>query len=72
MSTFYVDFFEDLSFENEKEKKMINYIFRIFKPFLRIIKNHFQINLLFIHLNIRIATIMFRLERHWYHVVFKN
>lgn len=41
MSTFYADFFQDLSFENEKEKD-------------------FQINLLFIRLNIRIAAIKFR------------
>lgn len=59
MSTFYVDFFQDLSFENEKKEKDDD-------------EKDFQINLLFIHLNIRIATIKFRLGRHWYHVVFKN
>lgn len=40
--------------------------------FQAIIKNHFQMNLLFIHLNIRIEAIKFHLERHWHHVVFKN
>lgn len=32
--------------------------------FQAIIKNHFQMNLLFIHLNIRIEAIKFHLERH--------